>query len=106
MTLGPCAKVRVRCTLIAADGRVWVGENDCRNPQPVCPREPGEGYAKCKSICDQPGHAEEMALAQAGEAARGAVAYVEHKRVCAGCQAALAAAGVREWRLGPPPPMA
>ena len=59
---GPCAKRRVSCTIIDRGGRVFTGENDCANPQAVCPRAPGEGYEKCRSICQQAGHAEIMAL--------------------------------------------
>jgi hypothetical protein len=32
----------VRC-IIAQDGSVVLGRNDCLYPQPVCPREEGEG---------------------------------------------------------------
>lgn len=60
---GPCAKQRVVCTLHDKDGRLLArGENSCENPQPTCPREPGEDYLKCVTICRQKGHAEVMAL--------------------------------------------
>lgn len=39
-----------------------MGENHCYTPQEICPRKDGEGYEKCKSVCNQPGHAEEQAL--------------------------------------------
>ncbi|MEN9316084.1 MAG: hypothetical protein RIS35_2477 [Pseudomonadota bacterium] len=90
-----CAKKRVVVYLYSKDGRVFVGENDCANPQPVCPREPGEGYDKCRTICRQTGHAETNALHQAGDAARGATALlVGHHHYCRECQRALFDAGV------------
>lgn len=91
---GPCAKTTVKCTIISPSGS-WTGTNACRNPQPTCPRGPGEGYEKCKSICDQIGHAEIVALQAAGESARGGVAWVEYFYVCGSCQKALDEAGVR-----------
>lgn len=94
-----CAKQRVECVIVGVDGQRWHGANDCAAPQPACPREPGEGYAKCVEVCRQDGHAEIMALRQAGEAARGGTAYVSgHVYVCDGCQSALRAAGVA-WAL-------
>ena len=42
--MGPCAKTTTRCTLVTPGGTHIVGTNECRNPQPVCPRLPGEGY--------------------------------------------------------------
>ena len=92
-----CAKVKVRCTIIAKEGRTFQGTNMCMNPQRVCPREPGEGYQKCKSVCHQIGHAEMVALENAGDAANGALAIVEkHRGVCTDCLSALKDAGVRE----------
>lgn len=101
--IGPCAKARVKCTIVTEEGYRFVGENACRNPQHVCPREPGEDYTKCRLICEQDGHAEIMALAKAREWAVGATAYVEFKRVCDACAYALTKAGVRHVVLGPPP---
>lgn len=96
-----CAKKIVTCIIKTPNGKEFVGRNDCGNPQVQCPRLPGEDYAKCKEICDQPGHAEEMAL----EAARGvnlvgATAYlsgIDH--YCKRCQKQLFAAGVVALRL-------
>lgn len=91
---GPCAKQKVLCILWKRDS-IWIGENYCRNSQEVCPREPGEGYEKCKSICDQVGHAEEVALSRAREHAKGCSAeLVGHDHYCASCQRQLFAAGV------------
>lgn len=105
---GPCAKTTVVCTLIMADGvHKVVGRNGCENPQPVCPRAPGEDYAKCKSICQQVGHAEIVALDGARELGlqiHGAHAYVEgNTYACRNCQEALFAAGVTSLTIGPPP---
>lgn len=92
---GPCAKRQVVCVLTAMDGTRYRGENDCANPQPVCPRAIGEGYEKCQSICGQAGHAEVEAVRAAGSAARGAHAVLSgHYWMCEPCGAALRDAGV------------
>lgn len=94
-TLGPCAKRRVICTIVAPGGQRFVGSNDCRNPQQVCPRIPGEGYDKCKSVCQQVGHAEVVALALAGPRARGAHAVINgHYYACETCSRLMRDAGV------------
>lgn len=102
--MGPCAKTTVRCTLVTVKGEKVVGENWCRNPQAVCPRSPGEGYEKCKSICDQAGHAEVVALKVAGASrALGARAFIEgHTYACMDCQHALFGAGVESISIGRP----
>lgn len=102
--MGPCAKQTVTCTLISLDGERFVGTNACMNPQAVCPREPGEGYEKCHSICAQLGHAEEQALHRAGSKAFGARAYVEgHTWCCQSCQIKLFEHGVEALTIGAPP---
>lgn len=104
-SLGPCAKKRVVCTLVHPEHGRWVGTNDVRRPQDRCPREPGEGYGPCILVCDQPAHAEVDALKQAGDRAKGAVAYLEGiGRVCSDCQQALAQAGVLGVVFEAPPP--
>lgn len=93
---GPCAKRRVICDIVTDDGETFTGENDCANPQPVCPREPGEGYEKCAAICGQAGHAEIEAIRKAGAKAAGAVAVLTgHYWICEPCGAALRDAGIR-----------
>lgn len=99
-----CAKVTVTCTIIAPDGRRYVGTNYCHEPQTTCPRLPGEGYAKCLSLCQQLGHAEVVALLAAGGNARGGHAYVEYTHLCRHCQESLVAAGVSTFTIGAPPP--
>jgi hypothetical protein len=92
---GPCAKTRVTCTLTFPDGRQVVGENACANPQPACPREPGEDYTKCRTVCQQLGHAEQQAVALCNGDARGASAVLRgHTYACQACQEALFGAGV------------
>ena len=101
---GPCAKTTVRCTLVTTAGVHIVGENWCANPQPVCPRTPGEDYTKCRTVCQQEGHAEAVAVRLAGPKARGAHAYLEgHTYACMDCQHALFGAGVRALSIGKPP---
>lgn len=104
---GPCAWGIVRCTIVAADGRRWVGENSCHNPQSRCPRLPGEGYAKCRNVCDQPTHAEVAAarLVPRRDYWRpGIVAYIEgHDYACWPCLDMLRSIGVGKVRFSPPP---
>ncbi len=102
--IGPCAKQTVTCTLIASDGERFVGTNYCENAQQACPRNAGEGYDKCASICRQSGHAEIVALRRAGEKARGSKAFLQgHTYACQSCQEALFAAGVDSLSVGSPP---
>jgi deoxycytidylate deaminase len=99
---GPCAKRQVICIITTLTGEQFRGENDCANPQAVCPRLPGEGYEKCKSICQQAGHAEIEALKAAGEHARGATAQLwGHYWMCEPCGRALLAAGVGATTIYP-----
>lgn len=91
-----CAKTTVTCVITASDGERFVGTNSCANPQSKCPREPGEGYAKCASICQQQGHAEIQAIRAAGAKAIGATAELfGHTYACQSCQEALFKAGVK-----------
>lgn len=99
-----CAKRQVTATLILPDGRRFVGTNGCANPQLVCPRAAGEGYAKCREICRQGGHAEQMALAAArGETMMiaGAVMFIEgHSEFCGECLSAMCGANVQRLVVG------
>lgn len=107
MTYGPCVKQQVFCTIIATNGNIYVGENHCRNPQNVCPRADmpsGVGYELCKSVCDQVGHAEVVAISLAGVDSLGSSAYLEgHTYVCDSCKSALNDAGVSEVYVSTPP---
>jgi hypothetical protein len=95
-----CAKKRVICSIMTSHGQQFIGENLCENPQETCPREPGEGYEKCKSICRQGGHAEIAALEKAGAQAKGAVAVLSgHTYACQECQEALFGAGIISLRV-------
>ena len=105
--MGPCAKQTVTATLVAADGSRFVGTNAVSFPQHSCPRAglpTGVGYELCADVCGQTAHAEVNALRAAGEAAKGAVLYVEgHFYVCPACTLAAQAAGVFRIELGAPP---
>jgi Cytidine and deoxycytidylate deaminase zinc-binding region len=95
---GPCAKQVVFCEIHTIDGDTYIGSNHCRNPQLKCPREPGEGYDKCKTICNQFAHAEVSALNKALEADANlilshAIVY-GHTRCCEDCQNTLKSNGV------------
>ena len=99
-----CAKAIIRCTIVAEDGSHFVGENWCKNPQEVCPRQPGEGYEKCQSICKQEGHAEEVAVRLAGNKVKGSRVYLEgHTYACMDCQHAMFGAGIKSFTVGSPP---
>lgn len=92
---GPCAKTRVFCEITSPSGEKFVGENWCANPQAVCPRAPGEDYTKCRTVCQQEGHAEVVAVRLAGAAAAGGTATLRGHTYCMDCQHALFGAGVR-----------
>ncbi len=101
--MGPCAKRVVTCridnTHPSGEGEWVEATNSCANSQPVCPREPGEDYAKCKTVCQQGGHAEikALALAQKYGIAKGGVATITgHYWICEPCGRALRDAGIRE----------
>lgn len=99
MLFGPCAKHRTQAVLVAENGQTFVGENVCLSPQAVCPRLPGEGYEKCKTVCKQLGHAEEHAIAAAGPLANGATITVTHWYACDKCKALCEASGIKEIRF-------
>ena len=107
---GPCAKQVVTATLITPAGHRYVGTNACDAPQAACPRDAagwarGAGYHLCREVCRQPGHAEVMAIDQAGDAAAagGGTIYLEgHTAPCAGCQAVVDRLGISVV-VGPPP---
>lgn len=104
---GKCAKVVVRCTIVSPNGERFIGENWVRKPQKSCPREAGEGYDKCRTVCDQYAHAELDAIEHGGFSAIGGTAYVEFLRdrpghVCDDCARVLGLYGI-SWVLGPPP---
>lgn len=99
-----CAKKRVVAVIADAEGKILgVGENTCNEPQEVCPRLPGEGYHKCKTVCLQPFHAEMDAIAKAafaGHDIRGASCTILGiDRVCEDCEWTLKAAGITDIRF-------
>jgi deoxycytidylate deaminase len=95
LLFGPCAKRRTQAILTGRSGAIYIAENSCLNPQPVCPRLPGEGYEKCKTVCQQVEHAEIQVLAAAGDDAREGAMTVTHWYACPRCEAACGAAGVK-----------
>ena len=99
--IGPCVKATVKCTIVSQDGQIFVGTNYCNNAQSTCPRSVGEGYEKCKSVCNQDGHAEAVAVQLAGTAAIGAIAYLTgHTYACRDCQERLFNAGIKFLSVG------
>lgn len=104
---GPCSKQTVTATIVTPAGVRFTGTNYVRNFQPVCPRAglpTGVGYELCRDICRQVGHAEIVALAEAGSSADGATLYLQgHTYACEPCREACRAAGIVEIVIGAPP---
>lgn len=103
LRLGFCVKRPVSAVLTFKDGRTLVGGNYCTNPQLTCPRLPGEGYAKCYSICGQIGHAEEVVIRLLRSALDGgpttqvkSIDIYNHDRPCDGCKRLLKSYGVEQ----------
>lgn len=99
-----CAKRTVVCILLDKHGRmVATGTNKCDNPQPSCPRLPGEGYEKCESVCMQDGHAEIQAIRSAkkrGFGLTGGTAIVAgHDHVCEHCRKWLERVGITDVQV-------
>lgn len=102
MNRGPCAKRRVKCVIYVRGMAPISGENDCANPQTTCPRLPGEDYTKCKTICQQAGHAELVALTKAqdwvgragGSVKEAKAVVMGHYWMCEPCGRALRDAGI------------
>lgn len=85
--IGNCAKQIVECKIVSLNGDEFIGSNYCLTPQKTCPRLPGEDYTKCKTICNQIGHAEEVAAMLAGDMAIGGTAYLSgHTYACDNCK--------------------
>lgn len=96
-----CAKVHVAAELTGRSGKKYIAFNNCDNPQETCPRAPGEGYAKCVSICQQKHHAEVGALMLAGDDARGGHMRITYTHACDACKVAMDAAGVTSMEFQP-----
>ena len=61
----------------------------------------GVGYELCKSVCQQSAHAEVNAINLAGDAARGAVLYLEgHTYASEACKSAAERAGIARIVFG------
>ena len=98
---GKCAKQTVLAVLFTPDGDQFISSNYCLNPQASCPRTGGEGYEKCKTICQQPGHAEANAIRMAGDRANGGTCLVfGHRQVCDSCRTLCEERGIGFKVLG------
>lgn len=80
-----------------------IASNTCNNPQQVCPREDGEDYTKCKTICQQPGHAEIEVLKKihSTDLTDYDLTIIGHDRMCQDCMNAVADAGVLVIKFKP-----
>lgn len=101
-----CAKRRVVAVLQSREHEEkWMmATNDCNNPQPSCPREDGEDYTKCHTICQQPGHAETEVLKMAKswmDLKYYTLTIIGHDRMCPECMNAVADAGIVDIRFKP-----
>jgi len=95
-----CAKQTVMAIIVTKDNELFIGLNDCDNPQSVCPRKDyptGQGYEYCKSVCSQTGHAEENACKIAGiERCIGATLYlIGHTYCCEHCEKIMQEYGIK-----------
>jgi deoxycytidylate deaminase len=107
MAAGPCAKRDVTCIILSADHKsYWTGRNLCMNAQEVCPREEGEDYSKCDTVCQTIGHAEAVAVRQVPEGAAdgGEVHLFGHYRICDDCAQKLIDVGVAQAFIHEPSP--
>ncbi len=96
-----CAKVIVKCKITTLDSQVFIGENNCNNPQDICPRSDTDNYDKCINICQQEAHAEIMAIKAAGDISLiGAEAEITgHYNVCKNCARALREVGISRFTV-------
>lgn len=100
-----CAKRNVIAVLDILDDlySYHIATNDCNNPQPSCPREDGEDYTKCRTICQQPGHAETelLKLVKGKDLTHSMLTIIGHDRMCPECTNAVADAGIINIRFKP-----
>lgn len=97
-----CKKHITTCLIITKDGLEFYGENHCLVEQLSCPRLDGEGYEKCKTVCFQIGHAEEVAVMFALKAKAnlvGATAIIGHERICDNCKNLLTYHGITDIKF-------
>ena len=94
-----CAKQTV-VAVIENNGEYYIGSNWCDSPQPICPRgdmPSGEGYDKCRGICEQQNHAEVNACIKAGNKARGGTLYLYgHYYSCENCKKVMESYGIKK----------
>lgn len=94
-----CAKRNVIAVLQRRDFEedLFMASNKCDNPQEVCPREDGEDYTKCRSICQQSGHAEVEVLKLVKswmDLTYYDLTIIGHDRMCSECTNAVADVGI------------
>jgi len=102
-----CAKQEVKAVLQTIEGQNFIGYNDILVNVTECPRAgmaSGEGYELCKSVCNQPAHAEIDAIAKAlsaGADMDGSTLYLYgHTYCCKQCQQAMYYIGVESYFIG------
>ena len=96
-----CAKRHVVAVLIPQDSlypKYYIDYNSCKTPQEICPRHENEDYTKCKTICNQKGHAEINVLNQALDDKRtkgSLIILMGHTYCCNNCLDEMKKAGVQ-----------
>ena len=100
-----CAKRVVIATLTNRHNPedYYIATNNCSNPQQVCPREDGEDYTKCHTVCKQAGHAETsvLNLVRSKDLTDYDLTVIGHDRMCQDCMNAVADAGVLVIKFKP-----
>ena len=103
-----CAKRNVIAVLQSrnCEEDFLMASNECNNPQDVCPREDGEDYTKCRTICQQSGHAETEVLKLVKswmDLTYYDLTIIGHDRMCPECTNAIADAGIINITFKPRP---
>lgn len=101
----PCLKADVMAMIVDHVGQVATGTNEIQNEfVKKCPRELGEDYTKCKTICQQESHAEIAAIKKAKERGlilEGSKLYLTgHNKPCYNCRKACEKEGITIITMG------
>lgn len=93
-----CCKTTVYALMLCTDGSMFAGTNMIQCHQDECPREVGELYEKCKTVCKQSWHGETSAidncLRLGGDPAGGKMYITGHTICCPGCQGSMKEVGM------------
>ena len=97
----PCTKQTTIAFIVKNNQVISFGTNFIQNYQAECPRSglpTGVGYDLCKSVCDQPAHAEANACYEAGENAKDGILYlIGHYYICDNCKKIMKRFGIKKY---------